>query len=179
MFAGGRLTAKGEHVNVQLDSQRSFLQERKQIISSTISLPSCLKMTVSPKGSSYGGVPRGQNLWVPRGIPTAGTWELYKAPISIESDPELTSSVSLREERYTSINQKTGKTCLCSCPFLGWYCSSNLKAGSSHCFLCQVSRCRGKLCSGTLFSPLPFASMIFFFLVMIEMQRRWSLSMGD
>jgi hypothetical protein len=42
-------------------------------------------------------------------------------------NPCLTSSVSLSEERYTSINQKIGKTYLfigglCSFPFLGWYC---------------------------------------------------------
>ena len=111
--------------------------------------------------------PEGRISEVPRGIPTPGIWELYKAPISIESDPMLTSSVSLPEERYTSINQKIGKTYLfigglCSFPFLGWYCWSNLKTGSRHCFLCQESRCRWKLCSGTLFSLLPFSSMIFF-----------------
>lgn len=85
----------------------------------------------------------------------------------MESDPMLTSSVSLRKERYTSINQKIVKTYLfigglCSFPFLGWYCWSNLKTGSRHCFLCQESRCRWKFCSGTLFSLSPFSSMIFF-----------------
>lgn len=71
--------------------------------------------------------PEGRISEGPRGIPTPGMWEIYKAPISMESNPMLTSSVSLREERYTSINQKIVKTYLfigglCSFPFLGWYC---------------------------------------------------------